>query len=260
MSKITKASVANFVKAAQKSLKKHSPEILIGTGVAGLFTTTFLAVKGTPAALKLIEQRKEELEVDKLTVAETVKTTWKCYIPAAVTGVASTACIVGGCSVNARRAAALTTAYKISETALAEYREKVIETVGEKQEKVIRDKVSEEQIKKNPVSKSEVYITERGNTLCYDSFSGRYFKCDIDQIRKAVNIINRALLVDNYVSLNDFYDEIDLDNTKMGNELGWSIDQGLLEVYFSSQLTENDEPCVVLNYSVVPRYGYDEFY
>ena len=42
-------------------LKKHSPEILTGIGIAGMITTTFLAVRATPKALELIEEKKDEL-------------------------------------------------------------------------------------------------------------------------------------------------------------------------------------------------------
>ena len=78
-------------------------------------------------------------------------------------------------------------------------------------------------------------ITDKGNTLCFDSLSGRYFKSDIDKIKRAVNNLNRELTYDMYVSLNDFYDELDLDHTKIGDELGWNLDDGLIDVYFGSQ-------------------------
>ena len=82
------------------SISKRSPEILIGIGIAGMVTTTVLAVKATPKALELINDKKDELEVEKLTPIETVKATWKCYVPAAVSGAVSIACLLGSHSVN----------------------------------------------------------------------------------------------------------------------------------------------------------------
>ena len=38
------------------SIKKHSPEILTGIGIAGMITTTVMAVRATPKALILIEE------------------------------------------------------------------------------------------------------------------------------------------------------------------------------------------------------------
>ena len=103
-------------------------------------------------------------------------------------------------------------------------------------------------------------MTDNGDTLCYDSVSGRYFKSSIDQIKKAENSINRTVLTEMYVSLNEFYDELDLDHTKLGNDLGWNIDDGLIEIDFSSQIADNGKPCVVVNYSVAPRYGYSKLF
>ena len=64
---------------------------------------------------------------------------------------------------------------------------------------------------------------------------------------------------DSYVSLNDFYDEVDspdLSHSEMGDELGWSIDDGLLDVEFGSQITDDGRPCIVLNYNIYPKYNY----
>ena len=41
------------------------------------------------------------------------------------------------------------------------------------------------------------------------------------------------------------------------NRLGWNMDDGLLELEFSTCLTDNDEPCVVIDYSILPKYGFD---
>lgn len=256
---MAKLNFTKFVKNVQTEVLKHSPEILTGIGIAGMITTTILAVKVTPKALILMEERKRDLEMEKLTPIEIIKTTWKCYIPAVITGTVSIGCLIGASSVNARRNAALATAYKLSETALSEYRDKVVETIGEKKEQTIQEKIDKDHVDKNPVSKSEVIITEKGNTLCYDSISGRYFKSDIEKIKKAVNELNRKMTYDIYVSLSEFYDELDLDHTLLSDDLGWSIDDGLIDVSFSSQIADDGTPCIVINYAIAPKYDYSKF-
>lgn len=253
-----KGNISKIINEIQKAVIKHSPEILTGLGIAGMITTTVLAVKATPKALDLINDRKDELETEKLPPIEVVKTAWKCYIPAAVTCATSTACLIEASSVHLKRNAALATAYKLSESAISEYKDAVIDKLGEKKEQTIRDKVAEEKMKKNPVSSSEVFITEKGNTLCYDTISGRYFKSDIDRIKRAENAINKQLLDEMYVSLNDLYDELDLDHTKLGDELGWKIDDGLVELYFSSQLADDGTPCVVMDFTRAPKYNFSK--
>ena len=249
MSKISK-----FVFDIQQAIHRHSPEILTGLGIAGMLTTTVLAVKATPRALKLIEIKKEEEEVEVLTPIETVKAAWKCYIPAAVTAATSTACLIGASSVHLRRNAALATAYKLSETAFTEYREKVVETIGERKEMAVRDRIDKKHIDENPVSKTEVIITEKGNSLCYDHWSGRYFKSDIDQINKAINEINRQMLIsmDGFVSLNDLYDELGLSHTPLGETFGWRVDNGFIEPRLGSQIAEDGTPCIVLDFNIAP--------
>lgn len=253
---MNKSNVAKFFKNAEKFITKYSPEILTGIGTAGMVASTILAVRATPKAMRLIEAKKEEENLEELTPVETVKAAWKCYIPATVTGVVSIACIIGASSVNARRNAVLATAYKLSETALSEYKEKVVETLGEKKEKAIRDAIDKDHVEQRPVTKTDVIITGKGSTLCLDWHSGRYFESDIEQIKKAVNIINRRMLNEMYVSLNEFYGEIGLDYTKLGYELGWSVDDGYLDVEFGTQIADDGRPCIVINYSVAPRYDY----
>lgn len=254
MSKFNLTTTAKSIKGV---LERHTPEILTGIGVAGMVTSMVLAVKATPKAYLLVNDRKDELEVEKLPVTEIVKTTWKCYIPAAVTCGASIACLVGASSVNFKRNAALATAYKLSEAALSEYKDAVIETIGEKKEQSVRDKVAEERLKKNPVSKSEIIVTGNGTTLCYDPVGNSYFKSNIQQIESAKNKLNARMLSENYVSLNDFYDELGIGPTKLGEDLGWDIyKDGLIDIAFSSQLAEDGTPCLVMDYSIAPRYEY----
>lgn len=252
---MSKPNLSSIIKTARSAMKKHSPEILTGIGIAGMITTTIMAVRATPKALILIEEKKDELDTDELTKMETVKAAWPCYIPSALVGTASVLCLIGASSTNLRRNAALATAYTLSETTLKEYQEKVVETIGEKKEQTIREQVAKEKMVKNPVR--EVILTERGgNTICYDCISGRYFKSDRDTISKIVNDLNRQMRDEMYVTLNDFYYELGLDGTKLGDELGWNIDKGYIEINFSSHLDAKGTPCLVIDYQVAPVYDY----
>ena len=266
---MNKQNVTDFVKGVQNTLAKYSPEILTGLGIAGMLTTTVLAVKATPKALRLIDEEKDRQNqendldglppISKLKPLDMVKVTWKCYIPAVITCVSSTACLIGASSTHAKRNAVLATAYKLSETALAEYREKVIETIGEKKEKTIKEKLHKEHVEQNPASKNEVIITGKGDTLCYDYDTGRYFKSDIEKIKKAVNELNHKMLYEYYISVNDFYEKIGLSGTKTGSRMGWNTDMGLLDLHFSSQLSDDGTPCLVIEFNNPPKYNFDRF-
>lgn len=257
---MSKGSMKDFIKHAEIWTKKHSPEILTGIGITGMFSMTVMAVKATPKAMRLIEEKKREEQVDALSVGETIKVAWKPYVPVILTGALSTACLIGANSVNTRRNAALAAAYKLSETALAEYKEKVVETLGEKKEKEVRDKVAKSKVENNPPKSNEVILTGKGKTLCFEVISGRYFESDIDTIKQVENKINHKLLRDNTLSLSEFYYELGLTATSISDDMGWRVDNGLINLDFSSQLTPEGEPCVVIDYGTLPKYGYNEYY
>lgn len=45
---------------ALRTIRKRTPEILTGIGISGMVTTTVLAVKATPEALRRIEAKKKK--------------------------------------------------------------------------------------------------------------------------------------------------------------------------------------------------------
>ena len=255
-----KLNFSQIVSSVKASISNHSPEILMGIGIAGMFTAGVLAVKATPKALKLLEEKKKEEHVDKLKPVDVVKTTWKCYIPSVVTAGVSTACLVGSAKENLRRNAALATAYKLSESAFSNYREKVIETIGEKKEKTVREAITKEKLEQNPVSKNDVIMIGNGTTLCYDDYSGRYFMSDMETLRKAENNLNRRMRYVDYISLNEFYSEIGLPCLyPLGDDLGWNIDKGYIEIHFDTQLSDDGRPALVVEFTLAPVRGYSKY-
>lgn len=261
MSKLDMAAVFKSVKTV---LSNHSPEILTGLGIAGMITTTVLAVSATPKALDLIAEAEDEKAAnehnDHLTKVEVVKAAWKPYIPAVITGVTSIACLIGASSVHSKRNAALATAYNLSATALAEYKQKVIETVGEKKEQTIREKVAKERIEKEPVNPSTIIVSGNGKTRCFDTITKRRFVSDIETIKRTVNELNRRMVHgEDYISLNEFYYALDLDGVSIGDDLGWNVARGLIELDFSAQLDTDGVPCIVIDYAVAPKRGFNSW-
>ena len=135
---------------------------------------------------------------------------------------------------------------------------KALELLSEKRYEKYGDtlKDSQKHLDEKPVSKNEVIITGTGKQLCYDGISGRYFESDIQTIRAAVNKINETMVYEMYAALNDFYNEIGLSNTDMGDELGWNIDDGLLEISYGAMVANDGRPCITLEYHVAPRYDF----
>lgn len=254
-----KPNVNKMLKTAKIFTKKHSPEILTGIGIAGMITTTVMSVKATPKALQIIEEEKQKRNTLTLRKTEVVKATWKCYAPAAITGVASIGCLIGGTTIGVRRNAALVTAYNLSRTALNDYKEKVVETIGEEQEQIIREKVAQDKIKKAPEEVTEVIMNDATQSLCYDSFGGRYFTSNLNTIEKAINELNKRMLLEDYITLNDFYNELGLHGTELGDNFGWGLGrEGYLKLCNpSSMISEDGRPCIMVAFEVEPVSEYN---
>ena len=254
-----KPNINEAFKSLKRSTSKYSPQILTGLGIAGVVTTTVLAIKATPKAVKLVEEEAYERK-EELTPMEVVKVTWKCYIPTAVSMATSITCLICANSVNTKRNAALAAAYKFSETAFIEYKDKVVETIGEKKEKTVREKIAEDKVKNNPPTQNTIIMTDSGAELFLEPVSGRYFKSDMEKIRRIENECNKKMLhdINGYMSLNDFYDELGLEHSSIGYELGWNS-YSLLEIDYIPQLLEDDKLCVVLEYTTGPKYDYMDF-
>lgn len=255
---MNKQDLTNIVNVAKTAVTKHSPEILTGLGIAGMLTTTVLAVKATPKALRLIENAEDEKQ-DNLTKLEVVKAAWKPYVPAVITGVMSTTCLIGASSVNLRRNAALATAYQLASTSLAEYKEQVVETIGEKKEKTIREKVAQKTIDKHPEITKDVVFTGTGDVLFVEPVTMRSFTSDIESVRKIINDLNYRMVVgmEEYISLSEFFDEIGLSRTDVSDDLGWNIGKdGQISCQFHACVAENGKPAFMLDYHVAPRRGY----
>ncbi len=258
------SSLSKTFKSIGKVITKHSPEILTGLGIAGMVSTTVLAVKATPKAVKILDDYKDNVlrDHEKIKPVDAVKLTWKCYVPAAITGTASMACLIGASKVSLKRNAALATAYSLSETALREYKDAVVETVGEKKEKVVKEKAVVKKLIENPAEPSEVIITGHGETMCYDALCGRHFKSDRNHIDKVVNVLNRRLRTEMYISLNDFYSEIGLAPVEIGYYIGWNIDKDRIseiEIDYGAHLVDEKTPYMTIDFVKRPEYNFDRF-
>lgn len=247
-----------------KYISRNSPSILTGLGIGLGMASTVLAVTATPKAVRLLEEKKKEDQKEKLTVIETVKTAGPSYIPAVLAAVGSVYCIVSASARFSKRNAILATAYALSERDLREYRDKVKETVGEKKEKEIRGKIMKDHIQNNPVDPNSILTPGGGKTLCYDNWTGRRFMSDMETLRKCENELNSRILKEQFVSLNELYDMLNLDPIKMGEDFGWNFDgfhDELIHFSYFSQLDCDGNPCLVLDYDAEPydicqRIGY----
>lgn len=245
-----KKAISNFA----KGLSDNSPVILTGLAACGVVGTVIFAVRATPKAMELIDEAKKPAyhptedsspSVPELSKKDIIQVAWKPYVPALAMGSITIACIIGSNRISSRRNAALVSLYSIAETSLKEYQAKVVDTIGENKERKIRDEIDKERITNNPISNH--VIIGSGENLCFDNLSGRYFKSDVETIRQKINEFNHRLLYENSMTLNELYYELNLDPIDMGNDAGWKAEEELVEVDFSTHMTDDNRPCIVMS-------------
>ena len=234
--------MANFSKKFGSFLNKNRPTIMTALGVSGMIFSVVWAVKSTVNATHIIDKEKEKRKADKIPVKDIIKLTWKQYWPVAACVTISTGCLVFGAVDNNKR-------------------QKTKEVIGPKKEQEIVDKISQDKVNKTyDASKNSVVITGNGDSLFYEPISGRYFKSNWNKIMNAANNLNADAIggTCDEITLNDWFFELGLEPTAMGEKLGWKISDRnkLIKIRPTSALTPDKVPCGAIYYEVEPEALY----
>lgn len=259
-------NLKTFAKAVRRSAGKNASKILGGLAITGSITAVYFAVTATPKAMILLDEKKQELGVEKLDVKTIVKTAGPVYVPTALSMVLSAGCVIGAVHVDERRNAALAAACTLSESALKTYQDKVLEAIGPEKEQEIRETIALDKMAKSPepnvipatknIKQTDISYDQR--VKCWESLSGNYFWTTQNMIEKAINGVNKQLLSDFRVTENDLFDYLGIEQNQNGNLLGWDTDNTLgIETFYASKLDEDGMPCLVLDYRTPPKWlGY----
>lgn len=249
----------------KRILAQKSPLICTCLGAAGVIATAVLAVKATPKALQLIEQAGCEkgsddnpimdMEHTALTPIETVKVAWKCYIPAAATGLATIALIFGANSLSKKQQATLISAYALLDQTYREYKNKVKEVLGEESEQKVEDAIAEEKV-------SDLCPAD-GKLLFYEPNYGQGFERTMLEVQDAEYRLNQKFAVEGEASLNDFFELLGLNKTDTGDMIGWSQEMAWdnynyqwIEFEHELKTTEGGREYYQINMPFPPTFGY----
>ena len=262
--------VKAFAMSTKKFVVKNAPTILTGVGVAGSIGTLVYGCMLTPKAIKRIERAMDQKLKDKdgnyiataeqynnkLNPWEFAKAVVPVYWPVIITEGLTVTCIIMSNKISLGRIAAVSAAYGITVKDFDNYKNEVKNILGEKKAKDVQAKASQAKMMSNPVDNTRVIYTGKGDSLAYDCISGRYFYTNYEKVRQAVNNINEKLLYETNVPLNDLYADLGIPTVAIGDVLGWNGNGygDKLDVNFTSQLTEDGTPCLVLDYQIAPGY------
>jgi len=249
-------TMRSLLKAVEKYAIDNSPTLISAIAVTGTIGVTYLTGKATFKAAELIAEEERERELQELGVPLTNKEkallVWKEYIPPAIVLVGTIGCIMTANSINATRMAALAAAYKVSEKQFDEYKAKVLEKIGVKQEKEIRDEINKDFVRNNPPSDDIQVLATEDEVIFCEKWTGRYFRSKMHLIKNAQNEINAYLIPNNYATLSDFYSLLGLAKTQESNEVGWCLENPL-DLDFTAEIADGGtRPVLVMEYSNRP--------
>jgi hypothetical protein len=262
--------VVKQARYAKFLINENSTTILTGAGVAGVITTAYLTGRASFKAAKLIAFEQEtnaikasagenalgEVVVEEFTTTQKVRTVWRLYIPPVLLGVTTVASIIAANKLASRKVAALAIASGISERALKEYKERVLEKFGENKARDLQDEVAQKRVAGQTIN-NEVIVVGSGEVLCYDMHTGRYFQSTHEAIKRAENKINHSLVNFQGASLSEFYDEIGISPTSYSDMVGWDVNNHM-EVRISTVMSPDNRPCLAIDFSNPPVVDYNK--
>lgn len=244
--------------AATEAVKNHSAGATLTVSGIGFIAAIVTGCQATVKAVRKTDY-EEEKKGEPLTKKELIETNWKYYIPTAALTVGSTAGLIIAGRNYSGQIKSLAALYAISEATLKDHEEAAKEHFGERKALELHDEAVKKAVERTYNDHPDILETRKGKTLILDKFSGRYFRMDIESLRRAINNANDLLNRKRMLSYNDLFYEIcdDFADTIYGDMVGWNAEYGLIDPKYTSCLTPDNEPVLVLDFYTRPYIEYD---
>ena len=261
----------NIVNSATKTfhrvgfqIKKHSPEILLVTGITGVVTSAVMACKATTKVDAIIEESKKSIDMIHegmeagnicdveyteedgkkdlaIVYTQTGVKFAKLYGPSVLLGLTFIGCILASNNIIHKRNVALSAAYTAIDRSFKGYRSRVIERFGENMDRELRYNIKTQEVKETVVDeetgkkktvKSTVSVVDPNTYSDYARFFDEYCagwtkdaEYNLMFLRQQQNYANELLKSRGHLFLNEVYDMLGIDRTKAGNIVGWVYDE-----------------------------------
>ena len=261
----------NIVNSATKTfhrvgfqIKKHSPEILLVTGITGVVTSAVMACKATTKVDAILEESKKSIDMIHegmkarnicdveyteedgkkdlaIVYIQTGVKFAKLYGPSVLLGLTSIGCILASNNIIHKRNVALSAAYTAIDRSFKGYRSRVIERFGENMDRELRYNIKTQEVKETVVDeetgkkktvKSTVSVVDPNTYSDYARFFDEYCagwtkdaEYNLMFLRQQQNYANELLKTRGHLFLNEVYDMLGIDRTKAGNIVGWVYDE-----------------------------------
>lgn len=244
-------------------IKKHSPEILIVAGIAGVVTSAVMACKATTKINDILDQTKEEVgkvndalnnekipedvyskEDAKKDLAiiyiQTGVKLVKLYGPSLILGALSITSILASNNILRKRNVALAAAYAAIDNGFKEYRGRVIERFGKDLDRELKYNIKAKEISETTVDENgkETTVTKTVPVVEYEEPSdyARFFcegcagwtkdpEMNLVFLKQQQNWANELLKTRGHLFLNEVYDMLGIERSKAGQVVGWVYDE-----------------------------------
>ena len=239
-------------------LKKHSPEILVVTGVVGTVVSAVMACKATTKMSEILEKTKEDIDsihdcasneslaeeytpddVKKdlaIVYVQTGIKVAKLYAPAVALGVLSLGSILASNNILRKRNVALAAAYATVDKGFKEYRNRVVDRFGKEVDRELKHGIKAQNVEKIIVGedgkekkvKETIEVVEKDSFGDYSFFfeaNNPYWEKDGNYNRMFLlaqqQYANDKLRADGFLYLNDVLYTLGIPKTKAGQIVGW---------------------------------------
>ena len=216
MKSLTKAKPMIF-------MRKHSSSILTGISITGVAATGYLSAKGGASAERILRDYDDgtaSKTYEPLTFKERLRLTWKCYISGVVAGALTIGAMACNQYMSAKQIAALTSSVAMLVAGRDQLEDQIRKKYGDK----ALDELKRSLKIRNP-DKEYIYVyaeeTGKGNLLCYEGFSGRWFRSEEDEVRRNIEEFSNRFKAGDAICWNDFYDILGIEQSHFGFEYGY---------------------------------------
>lgn len=237
---------------------KYGSRVVTGLGITGFIASAGLTGWATYMSVRKVESKTIELG-RPLTKKEVFKNCWKFYIPSVLIGTTSAGCLIGASVNSAKVNASLAEAYATSQASLIAMRQQVAEAVGEKKAAMIQQELIADKMASVPSPVSQAFImTGTEPTLFFDEYSKRYFKSTMEKVKRAELEIDRRLMDEIGVPLNEWYFTLNakgLDPLPAGAGTNYGfVCHGIkhtMDIRYGTKLVDDEsQACITLSYDV----------
>lgn len=263
-------SARRFIKTASRNANRYSPEISLAAGIACSIVAFFMVADAAPKAKEAIEEKHSEEATSEepiskpKQIATDICTVAPIYGPAVCLEAFAVFFVMRSYKITTRRLVAATTSYTLLDNQFREYQRKVIEKLGEKKEEKLRHSINEDDIHDNPPTELNTLNSVCGTDkyLCRHGYTGLYFYSNKEDILRAVDKVNAYVDSGDYMSFNDFLNDLDyVANVPIGNEIGWKGGNRLdLKPFDWVNVEGSDRPILVFSFYKEPEPGFRNLY